>query len=949
MPNYNSLSPEIDKNAMALAMLHHVSEAMIVIDTEQTITFWNTAAETLFGYSSKETMGKSLKESLFNDTDLSEIVSIQNCNKTLPCTVYGKNGEIRFVETNSFQLEDSGIPQYAFLIRDVGHQKNLESENKKLKQVLQQELLLQKIATIMHQSSEFNATLNTLAALIGEYFQADRCHVIQYQKNIDPQNCMTEVPSKSILAELVGSYYHSPTIIPIPKSEIPFQSSYLMDSTGTQPAESLFLSASNPTEFPEVFQAFVQKYQIQSALVYEIFYHGNPYGRLALHQCSYQRSWTDEEINLLEKVITYLGELLYQADLYEQERQARQEAEFIKERYKLIEKGSNDGIWDFQLNHTIGYWSERLYQMIGYPPESYTPTIESILRLVHPDDIDHIKEVVHAHLTDPNHKLEVEFRLKHVSGEYRCCLARGQAICDGNGHAKRISGVVTDITDRKIAEQILQESEERFRILADTAPVMIGIAGNDGLCNYFNKQWLDFTGRTLEEEVGSGWTEGIHPEDLQGCFDIYLKAFQARENFQMEYRLKRADGVYCWILDNGTPRFTETGEFYGYICSCIDITHHKRIEQALQESDERFRTIADCSPVMIGVGDKLGRSIYFNKPWIEFTGRKQENEVTLSWLEQVYPDDQDTVKKTYLTALNVQQKLSMEYRLKRFDGEYRWVLATGAPRLTPDGNFAGYIGSWVDITERKNMETQLQQAKEDAEIANQKKSQFLANMSHEFRTPLNAIIGFSEMLENGYAGVLNKKQSKYVQNVIFSGHHLLDMVNDILDVSKIEAGAFKLTLQEIEIHTLINSIEALIKELAAQKNVFLSFYVDSSIGLIQADPSRLRQILLNLLSNAIKFNRPEGEVKLQIEKSADQKWLICTIEDTGIGIPADKLPELFSEFYQVDNSFSRQAEGTGLGLALTKRLIELHGGEIHVTSEENKGSIFSFKLPLFSA
>ena len=239
-----------------------------------------------------------------------------------------------------------------------------------------------------------------------------------------------------------------------------------------------------------------------------------------------------------------------------------------------------------------------------------------------------------------------------------------------------------------------------------------------------------------------------------------------------------------------------------------------------------------------------------------------------------------------------------------------------------------------------------QKARKAAEIANKKKSEFLAMMSHELRTPLNAILGYSRMMEVGMAGPVSEKQVQYLQSVGYSGQHLLHIINDLLDVSKIEAGTMGIVPEWITICPFVSELETMMVELAATKNIHFLVSYDPSLDKLYADPGRLKQILVNLINNAIKFNRKDGEVVVDLKKDAENNMLKVSVRDTGIGIPQENIPRLFEKFYQVDTTSARSQEGAGLGLALSRQLIEMHGGSIWVSSQEGVGSEFMFQLPL---
>jgi len=249
-----------------------------------------------------------------------------------------------------------------------------------------------------------------------------------------------------------------------------------------------------------------------------------------------------------------------------------------------------------------------------------------------------------------------------------------------------------------------------------------------------------------------------------------------------------------------------------------------------------------------------------------------------------------------------------------------------------------------EISERKRTEEQLRLANKQLDKATRAKSEFLANMSHELRTPLNSIIGFSEVLQDEKIGQLTEKQAKYITNVLTSGRHLLGLINDLLDISKVESGKMELLLNEFSFPQLINSINTILKELAFKKKIAINTHIVPEISVINADETKVKQIMYNLLSNAIKFTPDGGKVDIQADIKDEQ--LRVSVTDTGIGIKPEDMDKLFKTFQQIDSEYTQKYGGTGLGLALTKKLVELHGGKIWAESEFGKRSTFTFTIPL---
>jgi PAS domain S-box-containing protein len=396
------------------------------------------------------------------------------------------------------------------------------------------------------------------------------------------------------------------------------------------------------------------------------------------------------------------GRLLHYEGVVEditERKRARQELQESNQFRQEIIHGAGEGIvvYDRDLRYIV--WNRYMEQMTGLPAERVLGRRpDEVLPFLRDHGIDRLLE--RALGGDTASSEDVPYAIPET-GNSGWAIATYGPHRDAAGQIVGVIGIVHDVTERRRAEQALRESEERFRLMADAAPVMIWTDDAAGMTNYFNKPWLDFTGRTLEQERGLGSRESIHPEDLPRFVEVYAAAQKARTSFQTDYRLRRHDGEYRWVLETAMPRFTPAGEFEGFIGSVIDISERRRAEEAVRESEERFRFMADAAPVMIWLDDVHGQCTYFSKPWLDYTGRPLEAELGLGWLDGVHPDDRDGIRAGEAAARKKLEPFHMEYRLRRHDGEYRWIFDTAHPRFTPSGVFAGYIGSSIDITDRR--------------------------------------------------------------------------------------------------------------------------------------------------------------------------------------------------------------------------------------------------------
>jgi PAS domain S-box-containing protein len=390
----------------------------------------------------------------------------------------------------------------------------------------------------------------------------------------------------------------------------------------------------------------------------------------------------------------------------------------------------------------------------------------------------------------------------------------------------------------------------------------------------------------------------------------------------------------------------------------------RKLEQTnveLHASEARYRTLARISPVGIFRTDPRGATTYVNPKWCEIAGLPADQALGHGWLAAVHPDDREAISQDWQASAQHQQPAYSDYRFVRPDGTTAWVMGQAVPELDAGGQFIGYVGTITDITERVRAESELrglntelearvaQRTEElsaamyQAQEADRLKSTFLATMSHELRTPLNSIIGFTGVLLQGLAGPLNAEQTKQMSMVRDSARHLLALINDVLDISKIEAGQLRLERYSFEMPAALEAALNSVLPQAQKKGLALSASIAPQVGTVVSDRRRVEQVLLNLLSNAIKFTE-QGEVQLICRVQGG--WLETSVRDTGSGIRPDDLGKLFQPFKQLETGLNRRHEGTGLGLAICKHLVGLLGGQIRVESVWGQGSTFTFTLPL---
>lgn len=633
-------------------------------------------------------------------------------------------------------------------------------------------------------------------------------------------------------------------------------------------------------------------------------------------------------------------------------------------RYASLAAAAPVAIFRFDRPMNCVYVNERWSEMTGRPAE--TALGQGWIEALHPEDREQlVADWSTGYPLTNTDVLYSEGRHLRPDGSINWFYVQLVEETDIEGNVIGYVGTLTDITERKQAELALEQEVLRRQMIFNTASDGIHILDAQGNIAEASDRFAEMLGYTPDEVTQlnvTDWDVRWSQAELRQMFrNLASETYAGPDARVFETMHRRKDGSIFEVEINF--RRTMLYEQFALICSARDISERKEAERALQKSQRFIERIADASPNILYLYDlSEQRLLYVNRQVTPVLGYSPEEIRNLGGdliPSIIHPDDLAHIPD-YIAQINAAQDgeiLEFEYRVRHADGKWCWLHNWDTVfSRDSQGQVQQTVGSVQDISDRKHYEAQLEYANAELTRATRLKDEFLANMSHELRTPLNAILGMAEILLINFLGELTERQRQAISTIETSGQHLLDLINDILEVSKIEAGKLELNLAPTDLTQLCQSSLAFIKQQAIQKRIYLDFISPAQLPALMLDERRMRQVLINLLSNAVKFTPPGGQVRLEVSRYQPPEippnppldsgaWIQIAVIDTGIGIATVDQPKLFKPFVQIDSSLSRQYEGTGLGLTLVKQIVELHGGIVQLQSELGQGSCFTVYLP----
>lgn len=631
-------------------------------------------------------------------------------------------------------------------------------------------------------------------------------------------------------------------------------------------------------------------------------------------------------------------------------KQAEEALRQSEQKYRDLINGMNDTVWVVDEHLQIIDVNAAATATLGYTRNELLN-----MRISEIDIVISEKEMLAMTVNAPLNRFQV-FETQHQTKDGRIIPIEVNAGMVFYMGQTVTMGISRDITERKQAQQKLEELnrtlEDRVRErtaqvqdLYDNAPTGYHSLDSEGRLIAINQTELDWLGYRREELLGKPLSSIYSSQAATGFLSRFAQFKASKQVHSVEVEVVRKDGSTFPVMINTIGTYDKNGEYISSRSTMTNITLRKRAENELKRNVNFTNALLDAIPTPVFYKDSNGRYQGCNHAFADIMGKTVE-QIKGKTVYELWPSDNANIyHQKDLEILQTGERQIYESTITDKNGNVRSVIFIKDLFHDESGKVAGVVGAFIDITERKHAEEILQLANAEMQRAMRVKDEFLASMSHELRTPLTGILGLSEVLQMEAYGVLNEKQLKALKNIEASGRHLLDLINDILDLSKIEAGKLEMQFGNCALEEICHASLQMTKSMAHQKRQNVSFSMRPASVVVRADGRRLKQMLVNLISNAIKFTPQNGSLGLEVTLNKDTHQVGLMVWDKGVGIAAENLSKLFKPFVQLDSRLARQYSGTGLGLSLVHRMAELHNGSVSVESQLGEGSRFTIFLP----
>jgi PAS domain S-box-containing protein len=627
--------------------------------------------------------------------------------------------------------------------------------------------------------------------------------------------------------------------------------------------------------------------------------------------------------------------------------QARKEVQRLNERFRIAVESAGIGVWELDLQMQALIWDERMYALYGCGDDRPGGGYDLWAERLHPDDRARAEAEVQAAITDSG-LLDTGFRVVWPAGDVRHLRAFAKTVRDASGKPLCMIGVNYDITDMRHLAERLRTSERRFRDIVESMSDWVWEIDRNGLLTYVSGRVVANLGRQPRELLGRPPRDFLIENDAER-FEAALQAAAATGDAfkSLETWARAKDGTLVRLASSGLPIFDDEGRLRGFRGTNTDVTERRQIEDVLRLRTRALDAAANGILIVRADGDQP--IVYCNPAFERMTGYTQKDATGrncrfLQGEDHDQPDLGDMAARLVDASPDEERFHGLLRLFTKLGGAF-WAQVAIAPVRDGASAPTHFVAVLEDVSDRIARERDLREARELAEQASVAKSTFLARMSHELRTPLNAIIGFSEMMEHQVFGPVGQHQyTEYVRDIRLSGEYLLALINDVLDMAKVESGRLTLEESRFQPRDALDAAMSMMIRRAEQRSLSLDVAVDESISELYFDVRAFKQMVINLVSNALKFTQAGGRITVELSRREDGTAAL-RVRDTGIGIPPNELSKVLEPFHQSALTRETTEPGTGLGLALVKSLIELHGGTIALDSTVNAGTTVTLTFP----